>query len=249
MPKLVDVRRWVHLLASISDRALAVRFVRSELAEMEPHDAAALLSTLSAATDARDAQASDAMLLCSMALAQAPELRANIARAALVLGDAMTARRLLGAPSGEREEGVEGHNAALDARAGRALSLGERKSLARGRDRQLLARVLRDPHPDVVRILLGNPYLTAVDVVRLCARRPCSPEVLREVFRSPRWMTRPEVRLALIKNPSLPIDLALSLVPHLRANEAREVGAAFDLPASLREASLRRAHAQRPAPN
>ena len=55
---------------------------------------------------------------------------------------------------------------------GRPLTLGERKSLARRPDRDLIARVMRDPNPDVIRILLNNPGLTESDVVRVCARRP-----------------------------------------------------------------------------
>jgi hypothetical protein len=62
---------------------------------------------------------------------------------------------------------------------GRPLTLGERKSLARTHDRSLIQRVVRDPHPDVVRILLDNPSLTEEDfafarrgpIIRRCCKR------------------------------------------------------------------------------
>ena len=100
---------------------------------------------------------------------------------------------------------------------GRTVTLGERKSLARSNDRNLLARVLRDPHPHVIRILLGNPTVTETDVVRLCARRPVSTEVLREVFRSARWIVRYQIKVALALNPYTPLDVALQLTPQLQA--------------------------------
>jgi hypothetical protein len=137
------------------------------------------------------------------------------------------------------EEADPPPNAAL-ARAmserGRPLSLGERKTLARRRDRQLLARVLRDPHPDVIRILLDNPALTEVDVVRLCARRPVPPEVLGQVFRHPRWILRYGVRRALVLNPHTPDALSLQLLPHLTPSDLALVARSADLSTRVRDA-------------
>src|SRR5450432_137839 len=42
---------------------------------------------------------------------------------------------------------------------GRALTLGERKSAARAHEREQLQLLLRDPHPDVIAILLDNPHM------------------------------------------------------------------------------------------
>ena len=56
--------------------------------------------------------------------------------------------------------------------AGRPLTLGERKSLAKKPDRDLLERLLADPHPDFIRGVLRNPRLTEDDVVRFVARVP-----------------------------------------------------------------------------
>src|SRR6188474_407470 len=55
---------------------------------------------------------------------------------------------------------------------GRPLTLGERKSLARTRDREQLLLLTRDPHPAVVAILLDNPHVTESDVVRVATARP-----------------------------------------------------------------------------
>jgi hypothetical protein len=96
---------------------------------------------------------------------------------------------------------------------GRPLTLGERKSLARTHDRNLLARVLRDPHPDVIRILLDNPTVVEADVVRLCAQRPARAQVLGAVFLHQRWVLRYRVRLALALNPFTPEEITLQLLP------------------------------------
>ena len=118
---------------------------------------------------------------------------------------------------------------------GRPLTLGERKSLARGRDRELLMRALLDPHPDVAAILLANPALTEADVRRMASRRPIDPAVLAQILRQPRWAIRYEVRLALLQNPHLPLEAALPLAALLRRRDARALAAAPDLRGPLRD--------------
>jgi hypothetical protein len=119
---------------------------------------------------------------------------------------------------------------------GRQLTLGERKSLARKHDRQLLARLLTDPHPDVIRGLLKNPRLTEEDLVRLIARRPSRSEILVEIARSPRWVHRSRVRVALLLNPATPHDLAVPLASLLLRHELRLVAESTQLSPVLRAA-------------
>lgn len=117
---------------------------------------------------------------------------------------------------------------------GRPLTLGERKTLARRRDRELLGRVLQDPHPGVIAILLGNPALTELDIVRLAATRPIDPASLSHLFYSTRWIIRARVRRALMQNPYTPLDLAMQLVPHVLEAEARALSAAPSLRLPIR---------------
>ena len=117
---------------------------------------------------------------------------------------------------------------------GRPLTLGERKSLARRHDRDLLEKLLGDPHPDVIRGLLGNPRLTEDDLVRLAARRPSSPDILAEIARSPRWSQRPRVRLTLLLNPDVPLEIATPFAGLLLRHELKLVAKATHVPPALR---------------
>jgi hypothetical protein len=117
---------------------------------------------------------------------------------------------------------------------GRPLTLGERKSLARTHDRSLIQRVVRDPHPDVVRILLDNPSLTEEDVVRICAARPNHPTVLQTVYRHRRWVVRYRPRNTIVRNPDTPLDTALLLAPLLRKSELKEAATSSELAPPLR---------------
>ena len=106
---------------------------------------------------------------------------------------------------------------------GRPLTLGERKSLARRPDRDMIERLVRDPHPDVIRMLLANPKVVEEDILTLSARRPCRPDVLTEIARSPRWSHRPRIRMALVLNPDTPLEMAAPIAGLLMRHELRLV--------------------------
>ncbi len=118
---------------------------------------------------------------------------------------------------------------------GRNMTLGERKSLARGHRRELLQHVLRDPHPDVIAVLLDNPHLTERDVVTLAARRPTQPSAQQLIAASERWAVRYAVKRALVLNPHTPLHLALRVATTLRTTHLRELAADAALAAPLRE--------------
>jgi hypothetical protein len=120
---------------------------------------------------------------------------------------------------------------------GREVTLGERKSLARRPDRDMMQRLLADPHPAVIQRCLRNPRITEDDVVRLAARRPGHREVLAEIARSP-WTHRPRVRMALVLNPATPEEIAARISGLLLRPELEFVARSPGAPASLRAICL-----------
>ena len=100
--------------------------------------------------------------------------------------------------------------------------LGTRKWKARLHDRNLLARLVHDPDPAVVVILLANPRLTEAGVLRLASGRPSRPERLLAVVQSSRWLPRRAVIEALVQNPYTPLPARVALLPLMtRAELAR----------------------------
>ena len=99
-------------------------------------------------------------------------------------------------------------------------------------------RLLRDPHPDVIRQLLSNPKVTEEDVLSLAARRPCRPDVLAQIARTPRWTHRPRIRMALVLNPDTPLEVAAPLVGLLMRQELRLVATSTTVAPALRALCL-----------
>lgn len=103
------------------------------------------------------------------------------------------------------------------------VTLGQRKSAARGMDRPLLNRLLFDPEPSVVRILLGNPRVTEQHVMRLATRRPNRASTIREIARDFKWIRRSALQRALVLNPYTPVRVAVCLMPLLAPWEQHEL--------------------------
>ncbi|MEZ4269494.1 MAG: hypothetical protein R3F39_24295 [Myxococcota bacterium] len=105
-----------------------------------------------------------------------------------------------------------------------SLTLGERKAKARTYDANMLARLVYDSDPAVIRILLRNPRITEAHVLKLAARRPNRGAMLQEIAMSPRWLVRPAIQRALMLNPYSPVRLTVALLPLLSPPELNEVG-------------------------
>ena len=169
--------------------------------------------------------------------ALAYETRKQLYEAARARGLASIARLFLLSSPGtipphEREKQLAPERALKP--AGRPLTLGERKSLARTNDREQLLLMLRDPHPAVVAILLDNPHVTESDILKIASRRPSMPESLSRLAAHPKWSVRHAIKRALVMNPSTPLADAIRITTTLRAAELAELAEDPALPEPLR---------------
>jgi hypothetical protein len=206
-------------------------------------DVVAMLTALLAAARRRPSAAvSEAIETLAAALSE-PELlsypvRVELYEAAKLGGREEIARMLFDVSPGPAGADDAGDEAARAERPlvprGRPLTLGERKALARGHRRDVLEKLVRDPHPDVVSILLGNPHLTERDVLRIATRRPAPVSTLTAVAASERWITRYSVKRALVLNPSTPPHITVRLAATLGSADLQLVAADANLPEVLR---------------
>ncbi|MEM9190348.1 MAG: hypothetical protein AAGF12_14280 [Myxococcota bacterium] len=217
-------------LAALRDPELRVRYVQHELRRLSPEEVVELLALASGRASLRSRPHPELFLALTVALSDLPDIRAQVRQAAANRGQAEVLQLL------QRPDPENAPVRKTPERGGRPLTLGERKALARRNDRDLIARALRDPHPDVIAILLGNPTVTEDDIVRMCARRPLEEATVRVVFRHTKWIVRYRVRRALALNPNTPLDVSLPLAPQLTASDRRLVASSEELASELRAA-------------
>ena len=209
--------------------------MRAHLSELRDAEAAELLSSLCEDGERADPDSREALLVVAMVLAAEGE-SAFVER----LRHHAEERRLfsLGRLLRRGAETTLARSASEppvpDYGAGREVTVGERRSMARSPNRKVLEKLLRDPHPLVLRQLLQNPRVTEDDVVRLAARRPQSGAIVAVLAESPRWLRRPRVRLALLLNPSTPAAVSMPLLAVCTRSELVEIVQGTDTPLTLR---------------
>ncbi|WP_438017619.1 hypothetical protein WMF18_00345 [Sorangium sp. So ce315] len=247
--------RWRRAVSSLKEPRLRVAYLRSELLRDDLSSVARALDDLcrdaeQASPAARDVLGAAVPVLADPALSgRVEQLRELAASGALLSLSRLLRRkpRRHEAPSAWPPPGDERHVAASG--AGRALTLGERRALARRPTRAAFDALLRDPHPLVIRNLLANPRLTEDDVVRLAARRPAIPEVVTEIARHPEWPQRARVRMAIVQNPGAPPEVAVPMVRLLLRPELLQLVAAPDVPAVVRAAARELLERRPPVPH
>lgn len=117
----------------------------------------------------------------------------------------------------------------------RDVTIGERRTLARGQDRRLLERLLYDPNELVLTNLLDNPAVLVADAVLVASRRPTRPELLHVTCQKVRWLKELRVREALVQNPFAWTGMSLKLLPTLPVQSLRRIRNASDLHPLLHE--------------
>lgn len=235
--------RWLRSVPGLKEAQLRASLLANDLAVHPIEDAAEALEEICLLAEQADPRAREALGAALPTITDPTRdewvaaLRA-VAHERGLFALSRLLRRRTGLRDGAHDVPDPDHRHPGDARVGRALTLGERKSLARARNRDVLDRMLRDPHPAVIRNILGNPRITEDDVVRLAARRPTYPDVQAEIARSPKWTTRPRVRLALVQTPFTPPAISVPLLPMLVRPELDQVLAATDIPPIVRSAAV-----------
>lgn len=228
----------VRTTCALPEAALRSAYVRSVLLRGDVVELAAALDQLCARAEQAEVSAREALIALVDALAD-PACGAvlQLLREEAVGVPHLALERLVRQPvsmSPPRDVPEPEDDRVPDYGRGRPLTLGERKSLARRPDRAMVDRLLRDPHPDVIRMLLANPKLTEEDVLALASRRPCRPDVLTEIARAPRWSHRPRIRISLVLNPDTPLEIAAPVVGLLMRHELRLVATSTTVAPAVR---------------
>lgn len=224
---------WLKTIASLGEHGLQVSFARAELLRADVGERSEALNAICRDAELGERAARDALHAFVPFLVDPAEIdRLEALRAAALEGRLLSLGRLL------RASTTAGHQLDRELvgevvqRAGRPLTLGERRALARQPSRAALAALLRDPHPMVIAVVLKNPRLTEQDVVRMAAHRPANPAVMAEIAKL--WSRWRRVRMALVLNPGCPPAVGVPLLGLLTRPELGEVARAVDLPPVVR---------------
>lgn len=99
------------------------------------------------------------------------------------------------------------------------LAIGQRITLARRGSARLAASLLIGENRQITSAVLDNPYLTEAALLSVLSRPDCPEGVVQCIAGHAKWGLRYDIRLALLRNSSLPFAQALLILPYLKARD------------------------------
>ena len=119
--------------------------------------------------------------------------------------------------------------------------LGNKLTLGRRGTTAIVDALLHEGIINVVEVCLDNPHLKEGSLYQFLASSRATAEAVSMVARSSRWKSRPNIRLAILKNPRTPLIWFATLLPQLPSATLRDLLASPRLTFAQKEL-VRQAH-------
>lgn len=113
--------------------------------------------------------------------------------------------------------------------------LGNKLTLARRGTAAIVEALLREGHPQVLEACLDNPRLKEGSLHQFISSAQATAETISMIARHSRWKGRPNIRLAILKNPRTPAIWFTLFLPGLPAATLRDLLASPRLTMSQKE--------------
>jgi len=114
------------------------------------------------------------------------------------------------------------------------IPLGQKITLARRGPARIAGMLLAEGHPQVLAVVLDNPYLTEAQILKVLSREKLPSSVVPAILRHRKWSISYNIRIALLRQPSAPLAAILSFLPQLTVSDLRELSAPGIVPENLR---------------
>lgn len=101
--------------------------------------------------------------------------------------------------------------------------LGSKISLARRAPSEVVEALLHEGQPQLMAACLDNPRLKQAAILRFLAGPGATAETISVVARHPRWKSRHELKLAILKNSKTPLVWFTALLPGLSLVEVKNI--------------------------
>jgi hypothetical protein len=101
----------------------------------------------------------------------------------------------------------------------RKLSRIEKLKLAKRGNRRYISFLIQEGDRQLVRFIIQNPHLSAVEVLQLLKNPQLTTENIQELARNPAFGQNEEIRYQLVIHPKTPLPTALSLLTSLNPRQ------------------------------
>ncbi|HEV2021523.1 MAG TPA: hypothetical protein VGQ94_03255 [Terriglobales bacterium] len=120
------------------------------------------------------------------------------------------------------------------------LKVGDRVQLAMKGNKDERFILIRDGSKVVSSAVLQSPKLSDAEVESFAGMKNVQESVLRDIARSRKFMKQYSVIRALVNNPRCPLDIGLTFMNHLLANDLKALSMNKNVPETLRKMGLKK---------
>jgi hypothetical protein len=113
------------------------------------------------------------------------------------------------------------------------MSIAEKIKLATLGNKEARSLLIRDSNKLVCTAVIRSPRITDGEVLACASNKAVNEEVLRIIYSHREWTKNYQIKMALLKNPRLPLTLGMKFLGTLREGDIKELARDRNVPSSL----------------
>lgn len=113
------------------------------------------------------------------------------------------------------------------------MSISEKIKLATLGNKEARGILIREANKLVAVAVIRSPRITDGEVLSIASNRAMHDDVLRVIYSNRNWTKNMKVRLALVKNPKIPLTVTMKFINSLRDNDIKELMRDRNVPAAV----------------
>ncbi|WP_163992631.1 hypothetical protein [Pyxidicoccus caerfyrddinensis] len=127
------------------------------------------------------------------------------------------------------------------------MSIAEKIKLATLGNKEARGTLIRDTNKLVAVAVIRSPRLTDGEVLSCAANKAMMDDVLRVIYNNREWTKHQKVKLALVKNPKVPLTVTMKFLNSFRDGELKDLARDKNVPAAV-QSFAKKLHEKKTAP-
>ncbi|MBN9684976.1 MULTISPECIES: hypothetical protein [unclassified Corallococcus] len=127
------------------------------------------------------------------------------------------------------------------------MSIAEKIKLGTLGNKEARSALIRDTNKLVCVAVIRSPRITDGEVLACAANRAINEDVLRVIYNNREWTKMQKVKLALVKNPKVPLTVTMKFLNTLRDAELKDLARDKNVPAAV-QSFAKKLHEKKTAP-
>ncbi|EAU68916.1 conserved hypothetical protein [Stigmatella aurantiaca DW4/3-1] len=113
------------------------------------------------------------------------------------------------------------------------MSIAEKIKLATLGNKEARSALIRDSNKLVCTAVIRSPRITDGEVLLSAGNKAANEEVLRTIYNNREWTKNLKIKLALVKNPKVPLTVVMKFLNSLRDSELKDLSKDRNVPSGV----------------